>query len=451
MSAQKLAKDLTSILDELDSTNLDNLTETELLEYRKQLNCYGRTIEGSNSYLTFSFTNLSEKYSEKLLMTGMIGFLNAECDAYMVPQGHKIVPVYDYVRNPSLIDEYSKDWTKTEKIQQELDENKMMMYKRIVIKEFLETIFQYNPDVHVRSAYKPQPKDIARNIIDTPAANLAMNQMKKTDVKFREQMLEYDRIQKMLAMKEGSIEKIDAVIEKLVAKKLVMPAVHYMNVDYASMDKEDKNLLRTTCSMIPPVDTFHKYRTYFETNYDKLREAVLYLYCEKPDFDAAINPYSWHETRAEAEAFQKKHKGEVITDIIIADSGKWNMHAPFSKVRETMKYFNENTIVLEEIASQIEKDAKMGEELMKNRVKQQKKKNIEEEGPDSELFSTWKESNATLKDMGAMTLNKDSFADENIPDDSIQVDVFRISDGKFGKEHFFTKAVAPTSGSAEEQ
>lgn len=100
-------------------------------------------------------------------------------------------------------------------------------------------------------------------------------------------------------------------------------------MDFSKWSTEDKNALRTACEMIPPVDIFGKFKHYYEVNYDKLREAVMYLYCEKPDFDIAINPYSWHNTRDEAEKFQKKHRSEVISDIIIADSGKWNLFAPF--------------------------------------------------------------------------------------------------------------------------
>jgi hypothetical protein len=319
-----LAKDLNSILDELDNENIDDLTEEELMEYRKQLNPYGRTVQGSDQYLTFSHTNLAEKYMEKLQMTAMIGYLNSELDAYLVPQGHKIVPVYDYVKDPSLIDAYAKDWKMTDQIKKELDENKAAMEKRIIIKEFLETMFQYNPDVHVRSAYKPQPKDIIRSVIDTPAANLAISQFKKSDLKFREHMLEYDRVQKLIAMNENSY---NPNLYSIVAKKLILPEQHYMNADYDKMSSEDKNLLRTVCEMIPPADIFHKYKTYYEANYDKLREAVQYLYCDKSDFEIAINPYDVHSSREEAEAFQKKHRNEVISDIHIGLTGAWNIQS----------------------------------------------------------------------------------------------------------------------------
>jgi hypothetical protein len=512
----KMREQLDEILNELQ---IDDLPEERLLELRKQLNPYGRTIEGSDNYLNFSFINLTEKYMQRLMMTGMIGFLNQKCDAWRVPLGHRQFPVYDYVKDNTILDEFYKSWKDDPKINEEIAFNKKMMEKRVIVKEFLEELFQYNPDAHVRSVYKPQPKDIARGIIDTPAANLAIYEFKKSNVEFREQMIEYDRIQKLIAMREvnreaqreaqreaerkanekivldinerahskargkaqrGSehevhlkdiqygpecevhlkditntlnldylsqprdISSLDDNIETLIAKKIVLPNIHYANVNYSNVPEEDRNLLRTVCEMIPPEDIYYDFRLYFEEHYDKLREAVLYLYCEKPEFDVAVNPYSWHETEEEAADFQKKHSGEVIADIFTAASGKWNLVAPFKKIREAAKYFNENTAVLEEITKQIESDAKLGKDLMERKVKQRKKQNIEENGPDAEFFAQWKKQNTTLKDMNAFTNNPNNMLSPDIPDDSVQVDIFRIADtGKVEKSHFFSKAEAP--------
>lgn len=446
----KIAKDLESILNELDSANIEDLTEAELLEYRAALNPYGRVIEGSDNYLNFSYTNLSEKYNEKLITTAMVGYLNTACDEWHVPEGFPAIPVYDYVKNPSLIDEFSKDWTMTDKHKRDIALNKQWMAKRVIVKEFLEEMFSYNPNTHIRSSYKPNPKDIARGIVDTPAANLAIEELKKKDPKFSEQMLMFDRVQKMINMRETSADQqsqpLDKAMNMLTAKKIVMPEYHYATVEYGKMPTEDLNLLKHACEMIPPVDTFGKFRNYLELNYDKLREAVQYLYCEKPDLDIAICPHSWHNDLEEAESYVKKHRGEVIADVITAHSGKWNFHGPFAKVRESMKFYNDNTEILEEIAGQIEKDAKMGGELMKNRIKQQKKKNVEEDGPDAELFTEWRKNNSDLKDMNGYSLeDEDAKIINGAPDDAIAVKVFRIGEsGKLQSDHFYTKAEAPT-------
>ncbi len=442
---EKLNKELEMLLSEITEENLAKMNYDEIVDLRKKLNPYGRTIEGSNRWLTFSFTNLKERYMERLLMTSMIGFLNRACDEYHVPDGIPVIPVYDYVRNPEKLHEFHKDWEMTESLERDIKENEYWMQRRVIIKEFIEYLFQYDPDEHVRSSYKPCPKDIDRSILDTPAANLAINELKQKDLKFREQILEFDRVQHLRAMRLSDPPSAEAAIEHLAAKKLLLPQQHYSEMNFEEWTDEDKNALRTVCEMIPPADIFKHLRTYMEANYDKLREAVLHLYCEKPDFDIAINPYQWHESEEDAVEFQKKHRDEVITDIIKAASGKWNFFAPFERVHSTAKFFNKNTEILEAMVSQIEEDQKLGAELMRKRVVKKKKKNIIEEGPDAEAFTKWKSKNTVLKDMGAENPNADSYADDECPDDAVQVDIIRISKGglKVEKDKFYTEAVAP--------
>lgn len=438
--SQNLKDSLEQILDELDSENLDELTEEQLLEYRKKLNPYGRVVEGSDKILTFSYTNLRESYIEKLMMTSMIGYLNSEVDSYHVPLGHPVIPVYDYTKNPNALDDYYKDWKLDEKLEKEIATNKEYMQKRVIIKEFIEHLFQYNPDAHVRSVYKPSPKDLARGLVNTPAANLAVEELKVRDVKFREQMLEFDRIQKIINMKEAPLNE---ALEKLVTKNIVKPDFHYREVKYEESSPEDLNLLHTACNMIPPVDIFGKFRTYYDSNYDKLREAVLHLYVDKPEYDIAVCPHSWHDDEESADEYVKKHRGEVITDVIKARSGMWNLLGQFAKVRESTKFYNDDTIILEEIANQIEQDSKLGADLMKNRVKKMKQKNIEEDGDDADYFKKWKKENTVLKDMKAVT--NDDFSPDDVPEDAIEVPVYRISNGKLDKSRFFSKAVDPVA------
>ncbi len=434
-----LKKSLEEILAELDEDSINNMSEEQLTEYRKLMNPYGRVIAGSDKILSFSYTNLREKYIEKLMMTSMIAFLNRMCDEYHVPEGLPVVPVYDYAKNPDSLDESVKDWKRTPLLEKQIEENKAWMQKRVIIKEFLENAFQYNPDTHVRSSYKPSVKDLSREMIDTPAANLAVSELKHRDKVFREQMIEFDRVQNLIKMNEGELKP---ELQQLVCKKLVTPEYHYGTVEFEKWSKEDLNLLNTAYNMIPPVDIFGNFRTYYNINYDKLREAVQHLYVDKPDFDIAICPHSWHDDDEDADKYIQKHRGEVITDVIKAHSGKWNLLASFAKVREGTKFYNDDTIILENIAKQIEADSKLGAELMKNRVKKMKKKNIEQDGPDDEIFKNWKKENATLKDMKGIT-NEDD--EDDIPEDALEVPVFRLNNGKVEQTKFYTKVVEPTN------
>jgi hypothetical protein len=410
------ADELNKLLDELDEETLEKMSDVEILELRKKLNPYGRTIEGSNKVLTFSYTDLQGQYQKKLTTTAMIGYLNRMCDEWDVPVGVPVVPVYDYCKNPDLINDFEKGLKNpTKELLDEIAENKKMMEKRVVVKEFLEHMFQYNPDIHVRSAYKPNPSDTTRNVLDTPAAQLAIFELKQTDATFKEAMYQYD---------------IDVLIN---AKS---------DTSSETKDKVVTSVTKYITEMIPARDLYHRFNHYYETNYEELQGIVEDLYCEKPCFETAVNPYCIHDTDEDADKFIHKHRDEVISTIYKAHTGKWNIISPFKKVRESVKFFNKNTEVLEQIADQIEKDAKIGAELMKKRIKVQKKKNIKIEGADDPEFIKWKATNTTLKDMGAETLNEKDLDDE-CPSDALEVPVYRI--GKGGTEmkisKFYTEVV----------
>lgn len=415
--ASQSASLLRQILDELDSDKLEELSDEKVLELRKQLNPYGRVIEGSDNFLTFSYTDLSEKYTKRLLMTSMVGFLNRMNAEWQVPDGLPAVHPYDYVKDPTLL---AVPASSDAKARLEYEQNVKTMEKRIVVQEFLEHLFQFDPDEHVRSAYRPEVADPERKAINTPAAKLAVRHLRKTDKKFNAKM-----------------EK-DALVKS-----------HSVAVDAETPSVEVSDVARHTTEMIPPEDTFFRFTRYMESNYDQLREITNDLYCDKPDLDRAICPHSWHPTREEADQYISKHKDEMIAEVSVAHSGKWNFFAPFEKVRETARYFNEHTVVLEEMLKQIEQDSKLGQDLMHKRVAKKKKKNIEEEGPDAEGFAKWKAQSTTLKDMGASA----NVVDDECPDDAIEVGVFSFSKG--GKQvessKFYSQAEAPVSGGSEEK
>jgi hypothetical protein len=417
------ADQLSKLLDEIDDDTLAKMSDDDVLELRKKLNPYGRTIQGSDKVLTFSHTGLQAEYLKKMCMTAMVGYLNTMLDEWRVPDGVPVVRVYDYVRAPELLDEFEKTLQKPELLMPQINENKKNMKKRVIVKEFLEDMFQYNPDMHVRSAYKPNYKDPDRDVLDTPAAQLAIRRLKQKDAEFREEALQYERLIVLKKSKEAAEEKADEVKqpESLITK-----------------------VRQETSEMIPPADTFHRFRYYYDSNYEELKHIVTDLYCDKSEFELAINPYDWHADIDDADKFISKHRDEVITEIFKAHSGKWNFFAPFKQVRESMRYFNKDTAVLESIAKQIESDQRIGKDMMEKRITIKKKKNIEEEGADSASFIKWKSQNTTLKDMGAVNPKKEDYEDD-CPDDAIECPVIRISGGgtKVTKSKFYTQAIAP--------
>lgn len=446
-----ITSQLEKILSELKDSDLADVPQEKILELRKKINPYGRTIRGSDKYMNFSITQISHEYYKKMIITAMVGFLNRMCDEWKVPDGVPVVPVYEYLDNPKLLDTPELIIKKGhKKAIKEYEFNKKMMEKRIIVKEFLEEFFQFNPDEHVRSGYRPNRADKVRKPVETPAADLAIKHLKATDKQFAAREALYEDVAKATsANATGNSVDDKANIDKAKPEpkvKVVIVNGKKKLVRTQAPDKikdVDPTVAEATREFIPPHDMFGRFKLYLTSNYEQIRDAVQDLYCEKPDLELAINPYSWHDTLDEADTFKKQHKNEVIAEVFTAHSGKWNFFDTFKEQRESANFYNDNTIVLEEIIKQLERDEKLGQDMMKKTVAKKKKTNELLEGPDAESFKKWRQQNSEITKLGASHLGGQ--VSDDCPDDGVQVDVWRIAKGglEVAKEHFFTQAEEP--------
>jgi hypothetical protein len=433
----------------LDDEDLTKLSPEKILEMRKRLNPYGRTISGADNFLNFSITQIQHEYYKKLIITSFIAFLNRMCDEWKVPNGVPVVSVYEYLDDntkldtPPIVNEKGNT-----SLAYDYEFNRQWMQKRMIVKEFLEEMFQFNPDEHVRSAYRPNYKDDTRTVLDTMAARIAIDTAVVKDKKLQNDRSEYNeskgiitkKIKQTIKGRDGSIK----VLYKEVPIEVSKPTPVVNNVEKLNENKPvDNTAFNTVTNMIPPADMFGKFKTYMTENYEELRNAVLALYCEKPEFELAINPYSWHKSRDEAESFKKQHAEEVITEVFTAESGKWNFFDNFKAQRESVNFYNKNTVIIEEMIKQIERDERLGQDLMQKRIEKEKKKNIIEAGPDAENFERWRKENPGISKMGAQHIG--DMADPDMPENSVQVDVWRVAKGgiELTKEKFFSSAEAP--------
>lgn len=451
MSNKSFVEEIEAFL-ALKDEDLAKIPEEKILEIRKNLNPYGRTIKGSDKYLNFSLTQVSHEYWKKFMTTALIGFLNRMCDEWKVPNGVPVVSVYEYLDNPALLDTPELIVKRNvETVMKDYEFNREWMKKRLIVKEFLEEMFQFNPDEHVRSAYKPNYADETRKPLQTMAARIAVKHLAKTDPAFKaEQDLHNDikstqtktvkkTVKKVIKGRDGSTREIIKEVE--VEDE---PAATPTSPTPLPAEKPvDVNLRDTVFNMIPPHDTYGHFKRYYTENYEQLRDAVTELYCEKPELELAINPYAIHDSKDDAEAFKKQHANEVIAEVFTAETGKWNFFDTFKEQRESVNFYNKKTAVLEEIIKQVEKDEKLGQDLMSKRVQKEKKKNIIEAGPDAESFKKWRDENNELKKLGAEYIG--DMADEDMPEDAVQVDVWRVAKGglEIVKDKFYSKAEAP--------
>jgi hypothetical protein len=173
--------------------------------------------------------------------------------------------------------------------------------------------------------------------------------------------------------------------------------------------------------------------------------------------------YDVHKTAEEAHNYRVQHKDEFRTEVFSVDNSGVSLIGPFKENRERVEYYNKNTEVLRMMNSQVEADHKLGKDLMEKKVRAEKKKNIEEAGPDHPALAAYAKVNNIVQVMGGKKIlsreDQEKLAaakreadeikqDYEIPDDAIQVDMFfpkTDTDGNttLKKSHFYTAAEPP--------
>lgn len=550
--------DFDTLLQEVinDSSKVSELTEEQVIELRKKISPYGRTIDGEKNYACMSIVNVSQEYMKKYLTTSLIGFLFRGCDEYKVfdnePVIHfddmddsdrkqlleimyrdavparqelaKIMAMDSQIRKDEIAEyeEKNKELIKLEVAERnvsvatykstkvkpvnfddyvpwhvravdknaaDLREQQMRtlermilraenMTKKVVIREFLDSLFTFNPDTHVRGSYGENPLDPERTPLKTTTAKKSNRSWKKKD-------------------------KFDMRKEKKNAQPVEVEE-NKSHVDNTNeFGENDSKTRKSLTSHIPPADTYLKLQMYIDDHFEEIRTAVKDIYHEKPDIEFAVNPYQFFSNEEDAKKFVHKHSDEVLWDIDTLYTNHWNLMGSFKKNRERTDFLNNNTEVITEYLDQLEKDKKLGRQLMMKKAQRKKLENVGLEGPDSKQFRRYKSEFATTAEaMGAVDLSEykqqqcayekyqknkqiererlanakrapngaiiadttslsvrsgidlekkhemeypDAGLSEACPEDAVQVDVINMTQGGLNvqRSNFFTDAVAP--------
>jgi hypothetical protein len=389
-----------------------------------------------------------------------------------------------------------------------------------VISNFLRAWFEFNPDAHVRSAYdefvivKDKAEAKVEGLGDVPVDKADPARLPLAVVRAK-------------APEFASDEDREAFEALTVSREAYNAAAYLLRNDSAAVaflqalegaerfrrylfPIPEESPARAAVDVIPPQDSFHRWRYYMEVNYEELRTATEAIYHEKPDLDWALIIYEYFEGAASEvdaafEDFRDKHQDEVISDIKGLDFGGWTLLGDFKENRSKVSFYNKHTDVLKRILDRHAEDKKLGQDLMRNRVRQLKAKNIREAGPDAPGLADYKTQNASkgvgsmgaeriisreemyrlerakgdlrasqelkvldqcrqvIKDLSAAAKVRTLLPEEEtrlknaqkdlvlaqemveVPDDAIQVDVWThdTATGGFGKSKFYTKAEAP--------
>jgi hypothetical protein len=157
---------------------------------------------------------------------------------------------------------------------------------------------------------------------------------------------------------------------------------------------QNNSVLEAT-KILPPRDVFYRWSYYNEVNFEELRSVTSSLYFDKPDLDLLFAAWDTIEgppqkVDEEFNAYCQRHQSEFPAEIKNADFGGWTFIGDFKQNREKINFCNRNTEVLKRILDRHENDRQLGADLMKNRIRQRKAKNIAEDGPDAPGLAQYK-------------------------------------------------------------
>ena len=267
----------------------------------------------------------------------------------------------------------------------------------------------------------------------------------------------------MISLKEflyKMLEEYNGVDDKVDIKNFLDSLLEF-NEDYHLKASSPDNAI--------PADTYHKWNNYLSANYETLRQKVEDQYAEKADLEYVINVYDSFKTEEEATNFVNLYKDEFVHDVFTSSNNNWVFLGDFRANREKIDFYNKNNEILKKIMTQLEEDKKTGQELLKKRVGNLKRRDARKLGPvDSTKIKSIAEQGGfsnfdadTVANNEEIDLNKkdDPFlpplplkredededynrienVDDNdeCPDNAVQLDVFEVDNVDVKKSRIF--------------
>ena len=469
---RKLADRITENPDEVY-----DLDPAKVIELRKYLNPLGNVISSKKSYANISLINWQERYQRKFHMTALVGYLYRALEEYE--------PEDEFMREKARFEKSLEvKGANKEELTKE-HESRMKLIKSTVhgmVKKYLDRNFEYNPDLHLRGSHSGNKSDPERKpkdqLIRETCFVAEKSQRTESVLKNKpDQSYEYLR-EKLLTTYQTALESADTV--KKVISVMIDPDTDLSDKQSILFKKykqlndlviDMKKLVEpiaaadtiSALKVDPPTDVFHQFDRYMTNHYEQLRDVVQALYNEKPDFEYAVIYYDSFKTPESARDYRIQHESEFRTEVITVENSAVTLLGPFKENRQRVDFYNKNTEVMKRMMEQLESDHKLGKDLMEKQVKTKKKKNIEEAGPDDPALSQYAKTMNVVRELGAKKVlsreDTDALAkaqadaavikqDYEVPDDSIQVDMFFPEQSEDGtttlkKTKFFSQAEAP--------
>ena len=471
------------------------LTDEELLAVRRHNSAYGNVITAEESYANLSLINWRDEFMKRFHMMSLTGFLFRMLEEYTDKDELKRIRAkyskkIRAVKAAATTEVGTTNEVGTVKAVADLEQARdaelvaCTAGVRKTVEKFLQRNFEYNPDRHVREAGRGGDDVEVR--LEKMATAAAAKKADTATAASSASLLDTTRL--LAATSARCCEVIESA--QRIAKRAgaddeaTILSRKLAELRKSTVDMAAVNDLKSAADVLPalsrmtPADTLYNYGRYITNNYTRLREAYAALYREQPDIEASIIYYNSFPTEAAARDHRVQHADEFKAEVITVANNGITMLGPFKENTERIDFYNKNTEIIKQMMEQMEKDHRLGKDLMEKKVQRKKAAAVRKDGPDAPGLAAYSRTagavasgltgradadkvaadvaaakkrpddkstgdKSTDKSKGKDEAIDNSAADDDVPDNAVQVDVFRTVDGKMEKSKFFTQAEAP--------
>jgi hypothetical protein len=329
-----------------------------------------------------SIHNLRDRYISNVKMTSLVGYMYCALDQYR--------------------DMF--DMTPQELKRPEVEEQ--MQAEMSVIKKFMDYLFEFSPDRHIRphAHYDEDSNDRSKikitRLIDELEAELAANQAVPRDSPT------YNALR---------VEELTELIDNVKAHKDVNMRMQRRYYRY--------NKLRVGETEVPvqSFEVFNNWRIYEEHNYDNIRALVDAIYCEKADLEYLINVHDTFPSAAAARKYIETQSNMAKSTVYAIENKQWTFIGAFKENRERLEFYNANNQILKAIQTRVEEESTIGKELIKQRIKKGQNTSLAKGGPiDLKGLDAYKESNTDLEEIENNTITQADRDQQKLANDLVR-------------------------------
>jgi hypothetical protein len=272
-----------------------------------------------------------------------------------------------------------------------------------IIQKFLNNWLRYDPNIHIRSNKKSELSSIETIRVGKAKVKVDTADPKRITLAALcrdapPPLPEHEEALKIIMESQSSYNAAVAILRSDDLLDSVLTSVSDDNARTAFMAyllPVSKSSPVRAATEIVPQDTFHRWNYYAEVNCEKLRTVTETLYPERPEMDFCLAVWDTFEgdekeVQAAFDKYCQRYQDEIRRPIKMVQLRQYAFLADFAENRKNVQFYNKNTEVLKRILDRHADDQRVGADLMRNRVRQTKARNVAESGPDAPGLAGYK-------------------------------------------------------------